>query len=117
VDPREVAAIAALPVGRPATQEAQPAASTSAAVHSTAAAAQRAEPILWGAESVFDWAAAVAREEGRAWLEAAKGGDVASLQRQLAANPRLLLYRGQGTKYSFTGTRPGLTSAPRLLPF
>ncbi|KAG2484955.1 hypothetical protein HYH03_016253 [Edaphochlamys debaryana] len=42
------------------------------------------------------------REEGRAWLDAAKAGDVGALGRMLAANPRLLGYQGQGTNYAFT---------------
>ncbi|GLC33342.1 hypothetical protein PLESTB_000343900 [Pleodorina starrii] len=42
------------------------------------------------------------REEGKAWLAAARRGDLAALQRMLADNPRLLGYQGQGTNFAFT---------------
>jgi hypothetical protein len=35
-------------------------------------------------------------------MEAAKSGDVKTMAHMLASNQRLLMYRGQGTAYSFT---------------
>lgn len=41
-------------------------------------------------------------EQGRAWMEAAKGGDTGTLKALLSSNPNLITYQGQGTSFSFT---------------
>jgi ankyrin repeat protein len=46
---------------------------------------------------------AMERSVGRAWLDAARAGDVAALRALLAAHPSLLAYSGTGTSYAFTG--------------
>jgi hypothetical protein len=41
--------------------------------------------------------------EGKTWLEAAKRGDVHAMKPLLAAQPRLLGYRGKGCPLGFIG--------------
>ncbi|KXZ47821.1 hypothetical protein GPECTOR_32g433 [Gonium pectorale] len=78
-----------------------------AALLAADAAAEREEARQEAAKAAAAEAAALAaglrsRDEGKAWLEAARGGDLGALQRMLAANPRLLGYQGQGTNFAFT---------------
>ncbi|KAK3281271.1 hypothetical protein CYMTET_10925 [Cymbomonas tetramitiformis] len=47
--------------------------------------------------------AGVEKTEGRAWMDAARKGDIPSMQAALDLNPALLIYRGQGTNFGFTG--------------
>lgn len=49
------------------------------------------------------WQHAVPREQGQAWMKAAKAGDVPALETQLKSNVCLLAYRGQGTSFGFGG--------------
>ncbi|GAX75696.1 hypothetical protein CEUSTIGMA_g3139.t1 [Chlamydomonas eustigma] len=44
----------------------------------------------------------VRAETGRAWMDAAKAGDVHTLSKMLQRDPVLLSYKGEGTNYSFT---------------
>lgn len=46
---------------------------------------------------------ATASSAGRSWLDAARYGDLHTMQSQLAAHPELLQYSGTGTSYAFTG--------------
>ena len=48
-------------------------------------------------------AAGVTQAEGRAWMDAAKQGQVATLTAMIKENKRVLAYRGQGTSYSLMG--------------
>ena len=48
-------------------------------------------------------AAGVTQAEGRAWMDAAKQGQVATLTAMIKENERVLAYRGQGTSYSLMG--------------
>ncbi|MEW5303195.1 MAG: hypothetical protein WDW36_005911 [Sanguina aurantia] len=48
-------------------------------------------------------AAGVSRDQGRAWLESARGGRLAEMQAMLREAPQLLAYAGQGTSFGFTG--------------
>ena len=45
----------------------------------------------------------VNKEEGMQWFDAAKAGDLATMQRLLAEEPCLLYYRGKGISYGFVG--------------
>ena len=45
----------------------------------------------------------VDKEVGVPWFDAAKGGDLPTLQRLLAQEPMLLYYRGKGISYGFVG--------------
>lgn len=45
----------------------------------------------------------ISRDLGRAWLDAAKGGALSTLEALLRQQPVLLGYQGQGTQYGFTG--------------
>lgn len=51
----------------------------------------------------FEGPSVVPREEGKAFMDASKGGDAGGLERSLLARPDLLWYRGQGTSYGFVG--------------
>ncbi|EFJ44630.1 molecular chaperone, partial [Volvox carteri f. nagariensis] len=78
-----------------------------AALLAADAAAEREEARREAEKAAQAEAAAAAaglrsREEGRAWLEAARRGDLPTLERMLAENPRLLSYQGQGTSFAFT---------------
>ena len=55
-----------------------------------------------GGSGVADLAG-IDRAAGRQWMDAAKGGDLATLRTMLASDIRLLEYRGKGTSYSFAG--------------
>jgi hypothetical protein len=50
-----------------------------------------------------DWVTVVPKEQGKAWLQAAKTGDVVVLEQLLNSNVALLAYRGQGTHFGFGG--------------
>jgi hypothetical protein len=52
------------------------------------------------------WAQVVPKDQGIAWLQAAKAGDVAALEQLLKSNVALLAYRGQGTHFGFGGMIP-----------
>jgi hypothetical protein len=45
----------------------------------------------------------VRKEEGKAWLEAARKGNIDELKKLLANSPHLLSYQGAGTKYGAVG--------------
>jgi tetratricopeptide (TPR) repeat protein len=45
----------------------------------------------------------VGKEEGKAWLEAARKGNMDELKKLLANSPHLLSYQGAGTKYGAVG--------------
>ena len=45
----------------------------------------------------------IPKDIGLMWLNAARAGDLPSLQALLPANPDLLFYRGQGCKYELVG--------------
>jgi tetratricopeptide (TPR) repeat protein len=55
------------------------------------------------AEEALPDVGCVAKDTGRAWLEAARRGDVDVLRQMLAAAPSLLYYWGTGTNFGFTG--------------
>ena len=52
-----------------------------------------------------DWGRVVSKEQGKAWMHAAKAGDTPVLQQLLESNVALLAYRGQGTASGFGGAR------------
>lgn len=56
-----------------------------------------------GAAAPIKAAAPLDRSLGRAWLDAARAGDVARLASLLSAAPELLLYRGEGCSYAVIG--------------
>jgi hypothetical protein len=53
-----------------------------------------------------NWAQVVPKDQGIAWLQAAKAGDVAALGQLLKSNVALLAYRGEGTHFGFGGMIP-----------
>lgn len=50
-----------------------------------------------------DWGRVVSKEQGKAWMQAAKAGDTPMLEQLLKSNVALLAYRGQGTTFGFGG--------------
>lgn len=50
-----------------------------------------------------DWGRVVSKEQGKAWMHAAKAGNTPVLQKLLESNVALLAYRGQGTAFGFGG--------------
>jgi hypothetical protein len=49
------------------------------------------------------WGEVVSKDEGNAWMQAARAGDLAVLEQLLRSNVALLAYRGQGTTLGFGG--------------
>jgi len=91
--------------GKPAVSSDR-AARRAALLAADAAAEAEEEKLEAQRESVAAAAAAavgVSKQEGRAWLEAARDGHLGRLQALLTSNSSLLNYQGQGTSYSFTG--------------
>lgn len=72
-------------------------------------AAESASQVLRDA----NWGQAVSKEQGKAWMQAAKAGDIPVLEKLLKSNVALLAYRGQGTSFGFGGA-PSCISCVKL---